>query len=168
MAATTVSVTRNKWPRPEIGVVGATVLSVFLPPPVVDVSVKGPQDHSMDQPTEVHPTIPVVVEPVVVPLVEGPAIPRSVVTLVVGPVAAIVRKVATLAEKNPSPSPKKKPIIVVEEEPSWEVELDALLSSTSRVAGPFVASTEPSAIATESNVSAKLQELLSFSASQVL
>ncbi|XP_050152616.1 uncharacterized protein LOC126627207 [Malus sylvestris] len=51
---------------------------------------------------------------------------------------------------------------------SWEVELDILLSSTSTVAGPSATSAEPSTPAVESNVFAKLQELLSILTLQVL
>ncbi|XP_050126991.1 uncharacterized protein LOC126603991 [Malus sylvestris] len=47
---------------------------------------------------------------------------------------------------------------------SWEVKFDALLSSTSGVAGPSAATTKPA----ELTVLVRLQELLSLSASQVL
>ncbi|KAM2489141.1 hypothetical protein PS1_046162 [Malus domestica] len=49
-------------------------------------------------------------------------------------------------------------------QPSWEVEFDALLSSTSGMAGLSAAKIEPA----ESTLLVRLQELLSLSASQVL
>ncbi|KAM1588081.1 hypothetical protein ACFX10_027143 [Malus domestica] len=51
--------------------------------------------------------------------------------------------------------------------PSWEVVLDVILLSSSRVAGPSAASIEPFATAIESDAFVKLQELLSLSTSQV-
>ncbi|KAM2064905.1 hypothetical protein ACFX16_028245 [Malus domestica] len=53
---------------------------------------------------------------------------------------------------------------VSSQQSSWEVEFDALLSSTSGMAGPSAATTELA----ESTDLVRLQELLSFSASQVL
>ncbi|KAM2672724.1 hypothetical protein EV1_008378 [Malus domestica] len=49
-------------------------------------------------------------------------------------------------------------------QPSWEVEFDALLSSTSRAAGHSATTTEP----TELAIFVRLQAVLSLLASQVL
>ncbi|KAM0993611.1 hypothetical protein ACFX2A_009375 [Malus domestica] len=49
-------------------------------------------------------------------------------------------------------------------QPSWEVELDVLIASFSGMAGPSAAMLG----STETNAITKLQELLSFSASQIL
>lgn len=53
-------------------------------------------------------------------------------------------------------------------QPSWEVELDALLSSTFGAAGPSVALAEPVATTVESTTLAKLRELLPLLASNIL
>ncbi|KAB2612490.1 GPI-anchored protein 58 [Pyrus ussuriensis x Pyrus communis] len=54
---------------------------------------------------------------VVAPMVEELATSKPTVALVdVGPVAATLEKAATTTERNPSPNPKKNPVIVLEEE----------------------------------------------------
>lgn len=86
---------------------GATAPSVSLSPPIVEASMRELQNPPMDQATKVQPTFPAVIEPIIVPLVEGPTAPRPVVTFVVGLVTVAVGKEATLAERS---------VIVVEEE----------------------------------------------------
>lgn len=145
MAATIVPVTPNKQPCPEgettgnvappqkrikkkakkgereILVIssqntGAIAPSISLSPPVVEATVRGLQNPPMAQATEVQPTIPAVIQPIVAPLVEVPITPKLVVTPAIGLVTAAIGKTATMAEKNPPLNPKKKTIIVVEEE----------------------------------------------------
>ncbi|KAM1519364.1 hypothetical protein ACFX1Z_022171 [Malus domestica] len=52
-------------------------------------------------------------------------------------------------------------------QPSWEIEFDALISTTSGAAGPSTTTTGPSSTA-ECNVLVKLKELFSLLASQIL
>lgn len=51
---------------------------------------------------------------------------------------------------------------------SWEVELDALISSTYETAEPSITATRSSTTTAEPNALAMLQELLSLLASQIL
>ncbi|KAB2608823.1 hypothetical protein D8674_011991 [Pyrus ussuriensis x Pyrus communis] len=87
-----------------------TFLSLFL------ALAKGLQNPPLDHATNVYPTLPGIVKPIVAPLVEGFAAPRVVVSPIVGPSVATMGEAATLAEKNLPPNPKKKSIVVVEEE----------------------------------------------------
>lgn len=66
--------------------------------------------------TKVCPTISTMVELVAALLVEGPATPRPAVAPRVGIVAAVVEKAAITAERSPLPNPKRKLVIVLEEE----------------------------------------------------
>ena len=73
----------------------------------------------MGQAIEVQATtqVGVEVEPVITPMVEELATSKLTVDLVdVGPAAATLQKAATTTERNPSPNPKKNPVIVLEEE----------------------------------------------------
>ncbi|KAM2295157.1 hypothetical protein ACFX1S_034994 [Malus domestica] len=64
--------------------------------------------------------------------------------------------------------PQNQNLGIPPHEPSWEIKLDALLSSSSGTVNPSVTTTGPSASTVEPNAFVKLHELLSLLAYQIL
>ncbi|XP_050147322.1 uncharacterized protein LOC126622590 [Malus sylvestris] len=95
---------------------GATAHIISHPPSVINASARGLQNPPLDHATKVHLTFPAMIELVVTLLVEGPAAPGPANSPVIGPIVTTMRDATTLAEKCLPPNPKKKSIIVVEEE----------------------------------------------------
>lgn len=117
----------SKWPRPEVETtgnatrphvissqtMGTTTSNVLLPHLIDQVSaevLQNPSILTMGQEIMVQLTTQATVEvkSIIAPVVEGLALLKLVVAHVdVGPAATILEAVATMAEINPPPNPKK-------------------------------------------------------------
>ncbi|XP_048421807.1 uncharacterized protein LOC125468984 [Pyrus x bretschneideri] len=94
-------------------------------------------------------------------------IPEVVAEPAAAPAVALEPTIAPALEETVAPveaSLIKRPTTILEG-PSWEVELDALITTTLEVTGSSTTATKPSASTAEPDVLVKLQELLSLSLS---